>query len=180
METKPEFKNTSINIDLDILAWLDMEADRRKSNRSKIIMDIIRDRIESRPSGFLPDIDWLLQTQINPYMPDLVYLPNKPWDVAYDIYEYYDGDEIGYTFSRILIAENTRDRLRELFAEAVLESLDTGVATIMLIPYKLDPKHKVWAAFEKQDLLHVCTPETLALTIKKIGRAIKKEKEGQE
>lgn len=179
METKPEFKNTSINIDLDILSWLDLEADRRKSNRSKIIMDIIRDRIESRPSGFLPDIDWLLQTQINPYIADLDPAPDKSWDVVQDIYEWDELTEGGTLICRVLIVEKTRDRLRELFAEAVLESLDTGISTILLIPYKLDPKHKVWAAFEKQDLLYVCTPETLASTIKKIGRSIKKEKGGQ-
>lgn len=155
-------KNTSVNLEFEVFDWLDEESEKRGVNRSKLINEIVRDRMGTRPSGLRHDVEWILDNKLNDFLKYKQLDYNEElWGASYVIYRDLSPiEEPDCPVCFIMVAELTRNRLRELFAEAMILSLeDEDVPTIMLIPYKTDPSNKIWKAFSKQELLSVKTPE---------------------
>lgn len=152
--------NTSINLDADIYEWIVYEMKQRDTTRSKAINLVLRERMEQRPSGFIHDIRWIYENQDQFQIKDTSY--NKDWFVGgFTVSLGKDPAELLPPFAKILVAENTRDDLMLLFAEAVVDQSQSGLPLVLVIPYKLDKGHKVWTTLDKQRLIHVVTPENL-------------------
>lgn len=166
--TKKLSKNTSINFESDIFQWLDEESARRGVNRSKLINNIVRERMETRPSGFKADIEWIMGEHLHPgshvdWKEEPIPEDIQDFDAIYSIHRLATDDShqdalAGY----IILVENTREGLRRLFADAMLFHLNNGNHPILLmIPYKLDPDNKVWKGFSQFEPIQVRTPEKL-------------------
>jgi len=166
--------NKSISFSPDVLEWLDIQADKRGISRSKVFNDIVRDRMDSAPSGLKHDVEYLLE---NNYSTDGFNLSNLTWShfntkdknsvfkTVYklkDVRNKFDPDN---TACYVIPTETTRDNLRELFANAVIFNVDHASPVVLLIPYKLNPRHKIWSAFEQYPSIYICTPESFITAI---------------
>jgi hypothetical protein len=67
----------------------------------------------------------------------------------------------GVAACRILVATQTRHKLMRLFTAAIMDRDESAMETILVVPYKLDPRHKIWNSVRKQDRLQICTPDGL-------------------
>ena len=178
-------KNTSINIPTHIDDWLSKEAVVRSLNKSQVVTKLIQERIDgkTRTSGFLTDIDWLLDQELavtanNIKDMELAWRQQtstpEGFDAMYSIYFVNTHVPVNSAKRKdailnIMVAESSRTNLRDLFASAVMQSLsDKGVGTMMVIPYKLNPKHEVWEALAKFDEIKVVTPDSFGRVMRAI------------
>jgi hypothetical protein len=158
---------TSINMPLDIHEWVEREAEARGQKKSQIILRALRERMETRPSGFRNDVEWIMDNRI-------LFYNEEVGENIFRWTHYEDSDIAGFdaayslslldepAFSYLLIAEDTRDNLRKLFADAVMFNLEVDTPTIMLIPYRFDPHNKTWESLKRHKEISICTPEGLA------------------
>ena len=180
MTEQPQNKleNASFKLPKELNDWLANQAENQGRNKTKVLIDILQERMVSRPSGFKHDMEWLLEENYSQKgTNDLVYNhheqkgENNAFDTAYKLVNRHferKGEEI---VCYVIPAESTRENLKDLFANAVIFNVENDHPVILLIPYILTPDHRIWKAFEKYPDIHICTPDRLLIAIKDIQLA---------
>lgn len=180
MKKRPQqdLVNASFNLPRDVSVWLSEYADTVSTTKTSVLVKTLQDAMNEKGSGFRTDVEWILRNKISYHKRTFGESTEFHW--KYEDVENYGDFTSGYSLSLdeepplgyVLAAENTRNNLRQLFADAVMFYMEKMLSVILLIPYRLDPTHKVWTALKKHDGIQVCTPETLVDEIEGLMAAL--------
>lgn len=167
LKNKSGSRNTSVSLENEVFDWLDTQGEKYGINRSKLINDIIRERIRRRPSGLNHDIEWILDNKVNYHK--LAFGTDCKFHYKLEDCPEYGDFSTAYSITLddepplayVLAAEDTRETLKDLFADSVMFYMEKVTPIILVIPYRMDPSHKIWELLSKHEGIIVTTPEDL-------------------